>query len=69
MQIKAIGHIVLKVRNLDRSAAFYRDVLGMQEVMRYQGAMAFFSFGDNHHDHQPDPNRHDDHVRAAFSSR
>ena len=50
MQIKAIGHIVLKVRNLDRSAAFYRDVLGMKEVMRYQGAMAFFSFGDNHHD-------------------
>ena len=50
MNIKAIGHVVLKVRNLERSAAFYRDVLGMQEVMRYQGAMAFFSFGSNHHD-------------------
>lgn len=50
MQIKALGHVVLKVRDLERSAAFYRDVLGMKEVMRYQGAMAFFSFGDNHHD-------------------
>jgi catechol 2,3-dioxygenase len=50
MQIKAIGHVVLKVRNLERSAAFYRDILGMKEVMRYRGAMAFFSFGSNHHD-------------------
>jgi len=66
MQIKAIGHVVLKVRNLERSAAFYRDVLGMQEVMRYRGAMAFFSFGSNHHDigllqlgdRAPDPEPH-----------
>lgn len=50
MQIKALGHVVLKVRNLERSAAFYRDVLGMKEVMRYRDAMAFFSFGENHHD-------------------
>lgn len=61
--IHAIGHIVLKVRDLERAAAFYRDVLGMREVMRYRGAMAFFSFGSNHHDlgllqvgpHAPDP--------------
>jgi len=66
MQIKAIGHVVLKVRNLERSATFYRDVLGMQEVMRYRGAMAFFSFGSNHHDigllqlgdRAPDPEPH-----------
>ena len=50
MQIKALGHVVLKMRDLDRSAAFYRDILGMKEVMRYRGAMAFFSFGSNHHD-------------------
>lgn len=50
MLIKSLGHIVLKVRNLDRSAAFYRDILGMKEVMRYRGAMAFFSFSSNHHD-------------------
>lgn len=50
MQIKALGHVVLKVRDLDRSAAFYRDILGMKEVMRYREAMAFFSFSSNHHD-------------------
>ncbi len=42
--------MVLKVRDLERSAAFYRDVLGLREVARYQGRMAFFSAGENHHD-------------------
>lgn len=50
MQIKSLGHVVLKVRDLERSVAFYRDILGMKEVARYQGAMAFFSLGSNHHD-------------------
>lgn len=50
MQVKALGHVVLKVRNLERSIAFYRDILGMKEVARYRGAMVFFSFGSNHHD-------------------
>jgi catechol 2,3-dioxygenase len=50
MQVKALGHVVLKVRDLERSAAFYRDILGMKEVARYQGVMAFFTLGGNHHD-------------------
>lgn len=50
MQIKSLGHVVLKVRNLERSAAFYRDALGMQEVMRYRDTMMFFTLGRNHHD-------------------
>jgi len=50
MRIKALGHVVLKVRNLERSIAFYRDILGMKEVARYRAAMVFFSFGTNHHD-------------------
>ena len=50
MQIKTLGHAVLRVRNLERSAAFYRDLLGMREVARYGGKMAFFSLGANHHD-------------------
>lgn len=50
MRVKALGHAVLKVRSLERSAAFYRDLLGMSEVARYRGRMAFFSLGANHHD-------------------
>ena len=50
MQVKVLGHVVLKVRNLERSIAFYRDILGMKEVARYRGSMVFFSFGSNHHD-------------------
>jgi catechol 2,3-dioxygenase len=50
MQVRSLGHVVLKVRDLERSITFYRDVLGMKEVARYQGAMAFFTLGDNHHD-------------------
>ena len=50
MQVKALGHVVLKVRNLERSIAFYRDILGLKEVARYRGTMAFFSCGSNHHD-------------------
>ena len=50
MQIKALGHVVLKVRSLERSIPFYRDILGMKEVARYRGVMVFFSFGANHHD-------------------
>lgn len=50
MKIKTLGHAVLKVHSLERSAAFYRDVLGMREVARYRGKMVFFSLGANHHD-------------------
>ncbi len=51
--VRALGHVVLKVRDLDRAAAFYRDVLGLREVARDpEGAMAFFTAEDsgNHHD-------------------
>ncbi len=50
MQLKSLGHVVLKVRSLERSIAFYRGVLGMKEVARYRGTMAFFSLGASHHD-------------------
>lgn len=50
INIQSIGHVVLKVRNLERAARFYRDVLELKEVARYRGRMAFFSAGSNHHD-------------------
>ena len=50
MQIKTLGHVVLKVRDLERSVAFYRDLLGMKEVACRRNSMVFFSFGTNHHD-------------------
>ena len=50
MPVQALGHVVLKVRSLEKSVPFYRDVLGMREVARYGGRMVFFSLGSNHHD-------------------
>ncbi len=51
-RVRALGHAVLRVRDLEASLAFYRDLLGMKEVARYfNGAMAFLTFGaGNHHD-------------------
>jgi catechol 2,3-dioxygenase len=32
MEVKELGHLVLYVHNLERSAAFYRDVLGWRQL-------------------------------------
>jgi catechol-2,3-dioxygenase len=32
VQVKDLGHIVLYVRNLERSVAFYRDVIGFRQI-------------------------------------
>jgi catechol 2,3-dioxygenase len=32
MEVKELGHLVLYVRNVERSAAFYRDVLGWRQL-------------------------------------
>lgn len=51
INVRGVGHVVLKVRDLERSARFYREVIGFREVARFQGRMVFFSAsGDNHHD-------------------
>lgn len=33
MEIKELGHVVLYVRDVQRSAAFYRDVLGWRQIV------------------------------------
>jgi catechol 2,3-dioxygenase len=49
MQVKELGHIVLYVRDIERSRRFYRDVLGWREIAG-QGPMAMFSSGRTHHE-------------------
>ncbi len=44
-----IGHVHLKVSELERSVAFYRDVLGFQVQMMYGTQAAFLSAGGYHH--------------------
>jgi catechol 2,3-dioxygenase len=44
-----IGHVHLKVANLDRSLAFYRDVLGFAVMQRYGAQAVFLSAGGYHH--------------------
>jgi catechol 2,3-dioxygenase len=44
-----LGHVHLKVRDLDRAVAFYREVFGL-DVTERRGRYAFLSWGDHHHD-------------------
>ena len=44
-----IGHVHLKVSNLERSVAFYRDVLGMELQQMFGNSAAFLSYGGYHH--------------------
>jgi catechol 2,3-dioxygenase len=52
MQVKELGHIVLYVKNLERSAAFYRDVLGWDVAFPTTMGIpaAAFSSGRTHHE-------------------
>ncbi|HEX9416137.1 MAG TPA: VOC family protein [Gaiellaceae bacterium] len=44
-----IGHVHLKVSDLDRALAFYRDVLGFELMLRHRDEAAFLSAGGYHH--------------------
>lgn len=52
-RISRVGHVVLRVRDVEESLAFYGDALGLHEVGRGdfgEGLMVFLSTGDSHHD-------------------
>jgi catechol 2,3-dioxygenase len=51
MQVRELGHVVLYVRDIERSRHFYGEVLGFPELPRgpFPGAAAF-STGRTHHE-------------------
>jgi catechol-2,3-dioxygenase len=54
VEIKELGHVVLFVKNLERSVHFYRDVLGFASIgggdQILAGPIAAFSSGRTHHE-------------------
>ena len=48
-QTPRVGHVHLKVADLDRAVAFYRDVLGFSETARMGSRAAFLGAGGYHH--------------------
>jgi catechol 2,3-dioxygenase len=44
-----IGHVHLKVADLNRALEFYRDLLGFEVTMMYGSQAAFISAGGYHH--------------------
>ena len=44
-----IGHVHLKVADLDRAIAFYRDILGFEVTQRFGEEAAFLAAGGYHH--------------------
>jgi catechol 2,3-dioxygenase len=53
MEVKELGHLVLYVRDLERSRRFYRDVLGWREItdnVPLNLPAAAFTSGRTHHE-------------------
>jgi catechol 2,3-dioxygenase len=51
MKAHYLGHVVFYVKDLERSLAFYRDLLGFREVGRvFGGAAAALTSGRTHHE-------------------
>ncbi len=44
-----IGHVHLKVADLERALGFWRDVIGLEVTQRMGNQAAFLSFGGYHH--------------------
>ena len=50
IRIQKLGHIVLRVRDLDIAERFYAGVLGLKVTGRKPGAMTFLVCGEESHD-------------------
>src|SRR3954468_1315954 len=53
IDVHGVGHVVLKVTDVERALGFYCGVLGLTEVARAEfgnGPMVFLSSGRHHHD-------------------
>lgn len=71
-----IGHVHLKVADLDRAIGFYRDVLGFEVQQQFGNSAAFLSAGGYHHhlglntweslDGTPPPKGHTGLYHTAF---
>jgi catechol 2,3-dioxygenase len=71
-----VGHVHLKVADLDRAIAFYRDVLGFELQQTFGSSAAFLGAGGYHHhvglnvwesrDGTPPPEGHTGLYHAAF---
>ncbi len=44
-----IGHVHLKVSDLERAITFYTDLLGFELMVKFEGEAAFLSAGGYHH--------------------
>src|SRR5512138_2341999 len=44
-----IGHVHLKVADIERSLGFYRDILGFEVMQHYGSSAVFLSAGGYHH--------------------
>lgn len=76
-----IGHIHLKVSNIDKALSFYCDILGFEVIQRIGDQAAFISAGGYHHhiglntwesrDGTPPPNGHTGlyHTAILFPNR
>ena len=45
----SIGHVHLKVSNIEKSLQFYRDLLGFEVMQKYGAQAVFLSAGGYHH--------------------
>jgi catechol 2,3-dioxygenase len=50
MPIERVGHVVLRMRDLEAAKHFYGDILGMKIANEREDFAVFFRFNDYHHD-------------------